>query len=750
MAPATTPRLAIIGCGALVDHHLSLALRRIGWLPRVLVDTSPQRIDVVARKFGSRCKGAIKAPEWQSVAGEFDAAIVAVPPSLHGKIGASLAEAGKHVFMEKPLATTADQCWTMIAAAERSKVTLSVGLLRRYLQVARWTKALLEAGILGDFVRFEAREGFVFNWDISTIGMIQPQLAGGGVLIDTGAHTIDLLRWWLGDLTLVGYRDDNRGGVEADCIVDCRLANGATGSIELSRTRELSNTLRIEGTKGFVEVHLYKNEVRAASPNVLAFRADGVGVTDMKQQFFAELFDAELKDFLTSASGTTTVGVAGRAAVDSVALIEQCYAAREPLLMPWQGSPTAATAPRSDRPRLPAGSKVLITGATGFIGGRLAEQLVQEHGAQVRCLVRNLGRSTRLARMPVELIQADLADAAQIDAAVRGVDYVFHCAYDVRSRKQNVDAVANLLQSCKRHAVRRFVHVSTFSVYEPFPDGVVSEATPAGDRAWVYVNTKLDLEKAVLGAARSEGVPATIIQPAIVYGPFCQPWTNAPAEMLIYGNVVLPERADGLCNAVYIDDLTDGMLRAAIDTAAIGERFVISGPRPVTWSAFFTEFASALNTAPPQFWPKEEIAKTNYGLVHDVRMVLSNPKMIIQIIVRWPPARRALQAGLDSMPPPLRKLVMTRYFGGGGRRIGQDFLPDKQKLALYTAKPVVSNEKAERLLGYRPRFDFKDGMAATRRYLEWAYGDTSRYVKTQRAPVASAAISPAAGFASAD
>lgn len=750
MAPGSTPRLAIIGCGALVDHHLSLALGRIGWLPRVLIDTSPQRIEVVARKFGGRCKGAIKAPAWQSVADEFDAAIVAVPPSLHGGIGASLAEAGKHVFMEKPLATTADQCRAMIAAAERSKVTLSVGLLRRYLHIARWTKSLMDARILGDIIHFEAREGFVFNWDISTIGMIQPQLAGGGVLVDTGAHTIDLLRWWLGELALVDYRDDSGGGVEADCVVDCRLPNGATGRVELSRSRDLSNTLRVEGTKGFVEVHLYKNEVRAASPNVLAFRADGIGATDMKQQFFAELFDAELKDFLTSASGTSRVGVAGREAVGSVALIEQCYAARKPLSMPWEGPAATLAAPRSERPALPAGSKVLITGATGFIGGRLAEQLVQQHGAQVRCLVRNLGRSTRLARMPVELIQADLADAAQIDAAVRGVDYVFHCAYDVRSRKQNVDAVANLLQSCKRHPVRRFVHVSTFSVYEPFPDGVLSEATPDGDRAWVYVNTKLDLEKAVLDAARCEGVPATIIQPAIVYGPFCQPWTNAPAEMLIYGNVVLPEREDGLCNAVYIDDLTDGMLRAAIDEAAIGERFVMSGPRPVTWSAFFTEFANALNTAPPRFWPREKISKSNYGFVHDVRMVLSNPKMIIQIIVRWPPARRALQAGLDALPPPLRKLVMTRYFGGGGRRIGQDFLPDKQKLALYTAKPVVSNDKAERLLGYRPRFDFKDGMALTRRYLEWAYGDTSRYVKAQRTPVPATAISPAAGYASAD
>ena len=71
------------------------------------------------------------------------------------------------------------------------------------------------------------------------------------------------------------------------------------------------------------------------------------------------------------------------------------------------------------RPTLPAGSKVLITGATGFVGGRLAEMLL-EQGAEVRCVVRNFGHATRIARMGPKIIPADLANAEQMDKAIEG------------------------------------------------------------------------------------------------------------------------------------------------------------------------------------------------------------------------------------------------------------------------------------------------------------------------------------------
>jgi len=733
MGSSSLPRLAIIGCGAVVDHHLAPALKRVGWVPSVLIDTSPDRINAVARKLGSKAKSALTGSDWRNMLDQFDAAVIAVPHSLHAPIGLGLLEAGKHVFMEKPLATTVADSERLIAAALTKGVTLSVGLLRRYLRIARWTKALLDSGTLGEIKSFDVREGFVFNWDTSTDAVLRPNLSGGGVLMDTGAHTLDLVTWWFGDVVSLDYRDDAEGGVEADCVLQCNMKSGAVGRIELSRTRELRNTVRINGTKGFVDVHLYKNEVLAGSPNALAFTHDGIVGSHMEPQFFPELFDAELADFKTSVTTGTKVGVSGADGVKSVDLIERSYKARQPLQSPWADITAPALNGAATIPTIPAGSTVLITGATGFIGGRLAEILLSR-GVKVRCVVRNFGHATRIARMKPEIVPANLANAEHMDKAIAGVDYVIHCAHDMRSTAQNTTGLQNIVDACLKHKVRRLVYVSTFSVYEPFPDGIVSEETRDGDRNWMYVRSKLEMEEFVLKAVRERKLPASIVQPTIVYGPFSKPWTNAPAENLIYGTVILPDRGEGLCNAVYIDDLVDGLMLAATHPGAIGERFIMSGPEPVTWGDFFETFAEALGTARPEYWPAEKISKSNQGLMRDIKLVAQNPKRIIQIIVRWPAARQALQSGLDNMPEPLKGLVMKHYFGSGGRRFGEVFLPDPQALNLYRAKAHCDNEKARRLIGYHPRFDFASGMGPTRRYLEWAYGDVPRAVATKTEP----------------
>src|ERR1700691_6487599 len=126
-----SPRLAIVGCGAVAEIALIPALRRIHWLPSVLIDSSSQRIDVIAHKLARRTASVIKSSDWRSVANEFDAAIVALPPPLHGQTGTALLIARKHVFLEKPLPRTNDECLTMNEAAAGSGVTLSGGLQRR-------------------------------------------------------------------------------------------------------------------------------------------------------------------------------------------------------------------------------------------------------------------------------------------------------------------------------------------------------------------------------------------------------------------------------------------------------------------------------------------------------------------------------------------------------------------------------------------------------------------------------------------
>jgi nucleoside-diphosphate-sugar epimerase len=380
-------------------------------------------------------------------------------------------------------------------------------------------------------------------------------------------------------------------------------------------------------------------------------------------------------------------------------------------------------------PRLPRGSKVLVTGATGFIGGRLVERLLQEQEVQVRCIIRNVRRPSRLRLLPVELVHSDLRNARKINRAIDGVDYVFHCAYDWRSRRQNIDGIRNLVEACASHSVKRLVHVSTFSVYEPFPNGPLTEESPDGDRSKEYVDTKLALEEIIVAAVRDRRVAATIVQPTIVYGPFSIPWTIGPAESLIFGEVILPDREEGLCNAIYIDDLVDGLILAAGSPAAVGERFIMSGPEPVTWVTFFTEIARSLGTNPPQLWPSEQIEKQKEQIEKSARKsfkrggeILVSPRHLLEIIMSWEPLHKFFRFCHDALPAPLRKMVRNRLGSGRIRKRGEIFLP----IPIYSAKATAGSEKARARLGYSPRFDFQRGMELTDRYLEWAYGDVLR------------------------
>ena len=210
---------------------------------------------------------------------------------------------------------------------------------------------------------------------------------------------------------------------------------------------------------------------------------------------------------------------------------------------------------------------------------------------------------------------------------------------------------------------------------------------------------------------------ATIVQPTIVYGPYCVSWTNMPAESLIFGDVILTDGEVGVCNAVYIDDLVDGLILAAVSPAAVGERFLMSGP-PTTWATFFTEMARVLGTKPPQFWSSEQIQK-HKEQVKKSQKIVASPKSLLKAVAGWSPARKAMEASFDVLPAPIRRKIASKFRSSRNRTRGGIFLPQP----MYSLKTTVGSEKAKLTLGYEPRVDFQEGMELTGRYLKWAYAD---------------------------
>ena len=329
------PRLAIIGCGATVEFTLIAALRRIRWLPSVLIDISPKRIDLVARSMGRHTR-VVRSSDWNLVAGEFDAALISLPRSLRGLTGISLLKKGKHLILEEPPARL-DEYEEILSAAAQSGVTASVALPRRHLLLSRWTKALLKAETLGEIKGFVAHEGVPPNSDILS-GFLPEFQSTRNSLLSAKANSLDLLLWWFGDFGSAEYYDDSEGGLEAESIIDCRLASGGRGTIEFSRTRKMSNSVRIEGERGFLEVHLWKNIIFAGSPNALAFSHEGVQGHEMKAQFAIDLIAAELDDFKKNISNGVKLGTSRYDGARSMKLINQCLAARRQMTPPWESA----------------------------------------------------------------------------------------------------------------------------------------------------------------------------------------------------------------------------------------------------------------------------------------------------------------------------------------------------------------------------------------------------------------------------
>ena len=223
MASETRPfRLAIIGCGAVVDELHLPSLRRLVRQGEVrvtaLVDRSKIRLAQLKRIFHSAACFEDAATAFRSVGA--DVALVASPPALHRAHVEAALLAGCRVLCEKPLATTVQHTTELVQLAEQQASLLMVGLTRRFFPCLATACDILRSGDLGGQVEFRYYEGGVYQWPIASDAPFRREVGGGGVLMDKGVHVLDALMWLFGPMSVVGSEDDALvGGVEGNCRV---------------------------------------------------------------------------------------------------------------------------------------------------------------------------------------------------------------------------------------------------------------------------------------------------------------------------------------------------------------------------------------------------------------------------------------------------------------------------------------------------------------------------------------------------
>lgn len=305
--------------------------------------------------------------------------------------------------------------------------------------------------------------------------------------------------------------------------------------------------------------------------------------------------------------------------------------------------------------------KYFVTGATGFIGGRLVRQL-REAGRHVVALVRDLARAAELRGLGIECVPGDITVRDSL-SAMKGCDGVFHIAgwYKVGVRDRsggqtvNVNGTRNVLEAMRKYEIPRGVYTSTLSIYSDTRGRLVDESHYfTGPHLTEYDRSKWAAHHEVARPIIRQGLPLTIVIPGLVYGP--GDTSRVHTTLVKYLNRKLPYLPRGAEQCWgFVDDIANAHI-LAMERGTTGEEYIIAGPRHSMFQAF--QIAERITGIPAPQW-------------------LLPPWLIKSMATLLTPINAVVPLPEDYHPESLRAVAGTTYLG--------------------------DNAKACRKLGYAPR-----------------------------------------------
>lgn len=604
-SPAVNParvRVGLVGAGYVSEFHIR-ALRNIPAAELVgITDAVPDRARLVAERFALPHVFPSLAA---MAAGGVDVVHVLTPPESHADVTTEALRLGCHVLVEKPAATSVDECDRMEAEAAKQGKVLCVNhsmlgdpMIQRAVEAVR-------GGAVGDILTVDMFRSSVYPPYHG--GALPPQYRTGGYPFrDLGVHALYLLREFLGDIEDVqadfwsaGARslDPNITFDEWRAVVRCARGRG---HVQLSwNVRPLQHLIIVQGTRGTLRVDVFNMFMsrRANTPlpkaaerflNVIAESASATKQVVQSAVAFARgrvVPYQGLHTFVRSFYDALGRGAATPAPMSSARPIVDWT---ERVARPADDAKAAARTAPAVVSRVPS---VVVTGANGLLGGRLTRRLLND-GIRVRAFVRRPPAADIASHPKLEVVIGELGDPAAAEAALQGASVVFHVGATMfgpwhAHESATVAGTRNVVEACLRHGVEKLVHVSSLSVLDAAGHSGGAPVTEAGrlepramERGF-YTRAKLEAERIVRRAVEEEKLRAVILRPGHIWsetGTLLSPAVGIRMgrRIIMLGDRTLP------LPLVHVDDVVEALVLAARSPLEHGEVIHLVDDDPIT------------------------------------------------------------------------------------------------------------------------------------------------------------------------
>jgi len=310
-------RFGIVGAGAIAQAHAEAILQ---YEDAQLVGVADTRLDVaeaMAESFHCAAFPSHVALRREAMP---DAVIVCVPPALHAEICGYFISEGLPVLCEKPLTIDSATAEELLRMSQDSGVLFTMASKFRFVDDVIRTKSIIQSGILGEILLFE--NAFTSHVDMTKRWNSNREISGGGVLIDNGTHSVDIIRYLLGPIAQIQAVEGKRAqglAVEDTVQVFARSATGVICTIDLSwaLNKELDSFIHVYGSEGVIQVGWRESRYRQrSSKDWIRFGNGYDKLTSFRNQ---------IENFCTSLRGKTRLRVGPEDALASVRVIEAAY-----------------------------------------------------------------------------------------------------------------------------------------------------------------------------------------------------------------------------------------------------------------------------------------------------------------------------------------------------------------------------------------------------------------------------------------